>query len=49
VQVSEEELVQWFSHIDHVLPHQRVSLSDLSCADDGESCTQQAMPLEAWT
>lgn len=28
--------MQWFQHIDHVLPHKRVALSELSCAEDGE-------------
>ncbi|KAF6255218.1 hypothetical protein COO60DRAFT_237950 [Scenedesmus sp. NREL 46B-D3] len=35
VDVSSEDLVSWFSHVDHVLPHTRVALSDLSCSLDG--------------
>lgn len=45
VYVSEEELMQWFKHIDHVLPHQRVALSELSCAEDGEPCSIKAHAL----
>lgn len=36
VDVTSEELTSWFSHIDHVLPHTRVALSELSCSLDGE-------------
>jgi hypothetical protein len=35
VQVADEELLEWFRHIDHVLPHKRVALSELTCAEDG--------------
>lgn len=35
VDVSSDELVSWFSHVDHVLPHTRVALSELSCSLDG--------------
>lgn len=36
VQVNDDELMEWFRNIDHVLPHKRVALSELSCAEDGE-------------
>lgn len=36
VLVSDEDLVEWFKHVDHVLPHKRVALSELSCAEDGK-------------
>lgn len=36
VDVTSEELTSWFSQIDHVLPHTRVALSELSCSLDGE-------------
>lgn len=39
VQVSDDELMEWFRHIDHVLPHKRVALSELSCAEDGKQQT----------
>lgn len=34
--MADEELLEWFRHIDHVLPHKRVALSELTCAEDGE-------------
>lgn len=37
VDVTTEELTSWFAHIDHVLPHTRVALSELSCSLDGET------------
>lgn len=39
VNVTSEELKTWFEHIDHVIPHTRVPLSELSCQEDG-SCTR---------
>lgn len=47
VQVSDEELMQWFQHIDHVLPHKRVALSELSCAEDGESNNSSSSDIVA--
>ncbi|GAX80726.1 hypothetical protein CEUSTIGMA_g8161.t1 [Chlamydomonas eustigma] len=35
VDVSSEGLSDWFSHIDHILPHSRIELADLSCSEDG--------------
>ncbi|KAG1665506.1 hypothetical protein FOA52_009768 [Chlamydomonas sp. UWO 241] len=29
------QLQGWFGHLDHVLPHARIELSELSCAEDG--------------
>lgn len=40
VNISTAELAGWFSALDHVLPHARIALSDLNCAEDGErSCS----------
>lgn len=36
VDISGDELLSWFSHVDHVLPHTRVALSELSCSLDGK-------------
>jgi hypothetical protein len=36
VEVTDQELISWFSHVDHVLPHTRISLAELSCSEDGE-------------
>jgi hypothetical protein len=30
-----QELQKWFRTLDHVLPHSRIELSELSCAEDG--------------
>lgn len=30
------EIQEWFAHADHVLPHARVDMAELSCAEDGE-------------
>ncbi len=35
VNISGEQLQEWFGHLDHVLPHTRVELSELACAEDG--------------
>lgn len=34
--ISAVDLQDWFSHLDHVLPHARVELSELDCQSDGE-------------
>lgn len=31
VNVTSDELAGWFQHVDHVLPHARISLSELTC------------------
>ncbi len=36
IHLDEMTLTEWFSHIDHLMPHTRISLADLSCLDDGE-------------
>jgi hypothetical protein len=36
VDLTPEGLSDWFGHIDHILPHSRIELADLSCAEDGE-------------
>ena len=36
VNVSATEMVEWLRHLDHVLPHTRIRLSELSCSEDGE-------------
>lgn len=33
--ISAVDLQDWFSHLDHVLPHARVELSELDCQSDG--------------
>eukprot|EP00879_Flechtneria_rotunda_P013168 GHRR01013753.1.p1 GENE.GHRR01013753.1~~GHRR01013753.1.p1 ORF type:complete len:943 (+),score=342.78 GHRR01013753.1:553-3381(+) len=33
--VNSDELMSWFRHVDHVLPHTRIALSELSCSTDG--------------
>ncbi|GBF97200.1 hypothetical protein Rsub_10061 [Raphidocelis subcapitata] len=35
VKLGAAELTEWFSQLDHLLPHVRISLADLSCQDDG--------------
>jgi hypothetical protein len=35
VNIPEAELAAWFEALDHVLPHTRIALSDLTCAEDG--------------
>lgn len=34
--ISAVDLQDWFAHLDHVLPHARVELSDIDCQSDGE-------------
>lgn len=36
VNYSAESLQHWFGHLDHILPHVRIELADISCAEDGE-------------
>jgi hypothetical protein len=36
LRISEAELQVWFEALDHVLPHTRVALSEITCAEDGE-------------
>lgn len=36
VKISAEELTEWFAHLDGLLPHTRVALSEISCSEDGE-------------
>lgn len=36
VNYSSSELQTWFGLLDHVLPHNRIELAELSCAEDGE-------------
>lgn len=38
VNYTTEQLQAWFGHLDHVLPHHRIELADLSCVEDGH-CT----------
>ena len=50
VRVDELTLTEWFAHLDHVLPHARVSLADLTCLEDGHCAgfaagTADASPL----
>ncbi|KAI8467147.1 MAG: hypothetical protein J3K34DRAFT_431559 [Monoraphidium minutum] len=40
VRLDEALLTEWFAHIDHLLPHTRVSLADLTCVDDGHCAGQ---------
>jgi hypothetical protein len=35
VQLDENTLTEWFGHLDHLLPHTRVALAELTCLDDG--------------
>ena len=35
VRIRPEELHEWFSTLDHILPHTRVPLSELTCKEDG--------------
>lgn len=35
VRLDEMTLTEWFAHIDHLMPHTRVSLAELTCVDDG--------------
>jgi hypothetical protein len=37
VNYTSAELQVWFGLLDHVLPHNRIELAELSCAEDGES------------
>lgn len=36
VNYTVEALQEWFGHLDHVLPHVRIELADISCMEDGE-------------
>ncbi|GIL57470.1 hypothetical protein Vafri_12700 [Volvox africanus] len=36
VNISISELNEWFSHLDHVLPHTRIDRSELTCQEDGQ-------------
>ena len=40
VNFTTQQLQSWFSHLDHVLPHSRIELAELSCAEDGEGRTR---------
>ncbi len=49
VEYSADTLQQWFGHLDHLLPHSRIELADLSCAEDGErerSISGREEPIE---
>eukprot|EP00201_Polytomella_parva_P009127 CAMPEP_0175064242 /NCGR_PEP_ID=MMETSP0052_2-20121109/15210_1 /TAXON_ID=51329 ORGANISM="Polytomella parva, Strain SAG 63-3" /NCGR_SAMPLE_ID=MMETSP0052_2 /ASSEMBLY_ACC=CAM_ASM_000194 /LENGTH=448 /DNA_ID=CAMNT_0016330543 /DNA_START=24 /DNA_END=1367 /DNA_ORIENTATION=+ len=35
IQLSNADLQRWFRHVDSILPHARVHLNDLTCAEDG--------------
>mmetsp|Transcript_38308 Transcript_38308/g.85303 ORF Transcript_38308/g.85303 Transcript_38308/m.85303 type:complete len:1048 (+) Transcript_38308:131-3274(+) len=35
VNVTTAEIQTWFGHLDHVLPHTRIDMSDITCAEDG--------------
>ena len=35
VNYSTSQIQLWFEHLDHVLPHTRIELADLSCIEDG--------------
>lgn len=39
VNITGEDFSSWFRHMDHVIPHTRVPLSELSCQEQG-SCTK---------
>ncbi|EFJ49585.1 hypothetical protein VOLCADRAFT_89945 [Volvox carteri f. nagariensis] len=36
VNITTWELNDWFSHLDHVLPHTRIDRSELTCEEDGQ-------------
>lgn len=36
VNITLPELEDWFSHLDHILPHTRIDHSELSCQEDGQ-------------
>ncbi|KAG1658750.1 hypothetical protein FOA52_000863 [Chlamydomonas sp. UWO 241] len=38
VNLSLAQVQKWFGHLDHVLPHSRIELAELSCTEDGQ-CT----------
>eukprot|EP00879_Flechtneria_rotunda_P012231 GHRR01012773.1.p1 GENE.GHRR01012773.1~~GHRR01012773.1.p1 ORF type:complete len:1051 (+),score=372.66 GHRR01012773.1:153-3305(+) len=40
--VNSDELMSWFRHVDHVLPHTRIALSELSCSTDAGHCAGTA-------
>jgi hypothetical protein len=35
VNIDAEALTEWFGQLDHLMPHARVALADLTCLDDG--------------
>jgi len=35
VKIDETVLTEWFGQLDHLMPHARVALADLTCLDDG--------------
>eukprot|EP00798_Chlamydomonas_sp_ICE-L_P013741 gene13740-19643_t len=35
ISILENDLKAWFGHLDHILPHTRIKLSELTCAEDG--------------
>jgi hypothetical protein len=37
VNISTAQIQEWLGHLDHVLPHTRIQLSELMCAEDGET------------
>jgi hypothetical protein len=37
VNISTAQIQEWLGHLDHVLPHTRIQLSQLTCAEDGET------------
>lgn len=52
VKISPAELQSWFEHLDHIIPHTRVLLSELSCREDGHCSglddTRRPMPLPSY-
>lgn len=37
--ITKEDLITWFHHLDHILPHTRISLAELSCLEDAGHCS----------
>jgi len=50
VNYTTDELQSWFRHLDHILPHVRIELADISCAEDGEGARgpQPAVTTNQW-
>ncbi|GMH36984.1 hypothetical protein BSKO_04857 [Bryopsis sp. KO-2023] len=52
VDLPPEEVKEWFEHMDHVIPHTRVPLSEYSCKEDGNCAgmdrAQRPKPLKSY-